>query len=307
MKSPIFLIIALLFGAFAPRPDQQTDQAVELDKATQLSAEVTKLFGEARYQDALPIAQQVLEVRQRLLKPDDEQLAIALSNLGEIYHALKKEPEATKAFQGALAIYETHPNQNVLMLAKTLERLGYAFYMKRDFKSAEPLYLRAVELEEKALGPRDAQTILAMKNYACIDFLADAGQWRGKDSTINPDDPVKALRNRATCWLSGFKEDCSDSVGQGARAGVLNGKAVHLATPRYPEVARNQRRSGVSFIVVLIDESGKVIQSRAVCGGYDELNEASLQAARASVFTPTTMNGQPVKVTGAIIYNFVAQ
>jgi len=30
-------------------------------------------------------------------------------------------------------------------------------------------------------------------------------------------------------------------------------------------------------------------------------------AARASKFTPTKLSGQPVKVSGVIIYNFVAQ
>src|SRR5438477_9989346 len=105
MKASIFLIIVLLFSGAATKPGQQNDPTTELAKASQLSAEVNKLFGAGRYQEALSSAQQVVEIRRRLLKPDDEQLAIALSNLGEIYHALKKETEATKAFQAALAIY----------------------------------------------------------------------------------------------------------------------------------------------------------------------------------------------------------
>jgi hypothetical protein len=37
------------------------------------------------------------------------------------------------------------------------------------------------------------------------------------------------------------------------------------------------------------------------------LQAAAVAAARASKFTPTKLSGQPVKVNGVIIYNFVAQ
>src|SRR5262249_22324726 len=157
MKGSILLIIAFLFssGAFPPHLDQDTDPSAELAKATQLNLEVTKLFDQHHYKEALPMAEQVVQIRQRLLKADDDQLAIAFSNLGEIYHGLKKDEEAAKAFRAALAIYETHPDRNVVRLAKTLERVGYGLYLKRDFKNAEPLYLRAVVLQEKTLGPTD--------------------------------------------------------------------------------------------------------------------------------------------------------
>jgi len=34
---------------------------------------------------------------------------------------------------------------------------------------------------------------------------------------------------------------------------------------------------------------------------------AAEEAARKSLFTPTFLSGKPVKVTGIVIYNFVAQ
>lgn len=88
--------------------------------------------------------------------------------------------------------------------------------------------------------------------------------------------------------------------------GVLNGKAVRLVTPPYPAIARSAHAGGQVTVQVLIDENGNVIAAHAA-SGHPLLQAAAVQAARASKFTPTKLSGQPVKVNGVIIYNFVAQ
>ncbi len=88
--------------------------------------------------------------------------------------------------------------------------------------------------------------------------------------------------------------------------GVLNGKAVSLPKPVYPPIARAARASGTVTVQVTVDESGKVISARAV-GGHPLLQQSAVQAAYGARFSPTQLSGQPVKVTGLITYNFVAQ
>jgi protein TonB len=88
--------------------------------------------------------------------------------------------------------------------------------------------------------------------------------------------------------------------------GVLNGKATSLPKPAYPAIARAANASGTVTVQVTIDESGKVISAHAV-GGHPLLQQAAVQAAYGARFTPTQLSGQPVKVTGVITYNFVAQ
>jgi periplasmic protein TonB len=88
--------------------------------------------------------------------------------------------------------------------------------------------------------------------------------------------------------------------------GVMNGKAVRLVTPPYPAIARSAHASGAVQVQVLIDEDGNVISAHAV-SGHPLLQAAAVAAARSSKFTPTKLSGQPVKVNGVIIYNFVAQ
>jgi len=88
--------------------------------------------------------------------------------------------------------------------------------------------------------------------------------------------------------------------------GVLNGKAISLPKPAYPPIARAAHASGTVVVQVLIDENGNVVSAHAV-SGHPLLQGAAVGAARQAKFSPTKLSGQPVKVTGVIQYNFVAQ
>jgi protein TonB len=85
--------------------------------------------------------------------------------------------------------------------------------------------------------------------------------------------------------------------------GVLNGTAVSLPKPIYPDSARQMRASGVVTVEVIVDETGKIISARAT-SGHNMLRDAAVQAALKARFTPTKVSGQPVKVSGLITYNF---
>jgi protein TonB len=88
--------------------------------------------------------------------------------------------------------------------------------------------------------------------------------------------------------------------------GVLNGKALSLPHPPYPQIAKAAHASGTVVVQVLIDENGNVVSARAV-SGHPLLQAVAVAAARGARFSPTKLSGQPVKVTGVIQYNFVAQ
>jgi hypothetical protein len=86
--------------------------------------------------------------------------------------------------------------------------------------------------------------------------------------------------------------------------GNLNGKAISLARPPYPVEARGI--SGMVGIQILIDENGRVIFAEAI-EGPAVLRQVSLESAKSARFSPTRLSGQPIKVTGRIVYNFVSQ
>jgi protein TonB len=85
--------------------------------------------------------------------------------------------------------------------------------------------------------------------------------------------------------------------------GILNGKAISLPAPSYPEMAKRARAAGVVEVEVVIDITGKVISAKAT-KGQALLMLAAEQAAKLARFTPTLLSGQPVRITGVITYNF---
>jgi len=84
----------------------------------------------------------------------------------------------------------------------------------------------------------------------------------------------------------------------------LNGKALSLPKPTYPEAARAVRASGAVQVQVLIFEDGSVFSAEAA-GGHPLLRASAVTAACGARFTPTLLEGNPVKVSGIITYNFV--
>ena len=82
--------------------------------------------------------------------------------------------------------------------------------------------------------------------------------------------------------------------------GMLNGKAIYLPVPEVPA----GEASGVVLVAVVIDESGSVVEARAV-SGPQHLHAAAVNAARLARFSPTLLMGEPVRVSGTLSYNFV--
>ena len=87
--------------------------------------------------------------------------------------------------------------------------------------------------------------------------------------------------------------------------GILNGKAISLPHPEYPQAAAAVRASGAVSVQVTIDENGNVI-SAAAASGHPLLRAAAESAAREAKFSPTLLSGNPVKVSGILTYNFAA-
>ncbi len=86
--------------------------------------------------------------------------------------------------------------------------------------------------------------------------------------------------------------------------GVLNGRVLKLPKPTYPRDAYEAGASGQVAVQVVVDETGKVISAKAV-SGHPLLHKVSEQAARKAKFAVTKLAGEPVKITGVVVYNFV--
>ena len=86
--------------------------------------------------------------------------------------------------------------------------------------------------------------------------------------------------------------------------GILNGKAVDLIAPAYPQAARDAGASGTVEVRVVFDETGNVIWARAT-SGHPDLRQAAEDAAWKTKFHPTILSGQAVRTSGVLMYRFV--
>jgi protein TonB len=79
-------------------------------------------------------------------------------------------------------------------------------------------------------------------------------------------------------------------------------KLVHVPA-EYPEIARRARVEGLVIIEAMIDERGFVRDAR-VLRSVPLLDAAALAAATQWRYTPTLLNGVPVRVLMSITFNF---
>ncbi|MFL6229345.1 MAG: energy transducer TonB [Pyrinomonadaceae bacterium] len=84
---------------------------------------------------------------------------------------------------------------------------------------------------------------------------------------------------------------------------LIVSKIVSKPVPPYPQIAKVAHIEGTVSVEILVDEQGRVI-SATPTNGPAMLREAARLAALQARFTPTQLNGQPVKISGVISYNF---
>jgi len=87
------------------------------------------------------------------------------------------------------------------------------------------------------------------------------------------------------------------------KIGSLLEYATKQAKPVYPPAARTIRQTGVVKVEVVIDETGEVAEVQK-SSGPSMLQSAAKDAIRKWKFKPFMRDGQPVKATGFVSFNF---
>jgi len=173
-----------------------------------------------------------------------------------------------------------------------------SFQTQIGTKQAEGVRLRSTRSETKTgevIWVRWKLRLIALVFVrADADKSVGAELWQTVSSSLRVEAPV------LTAVATGTEPTENDKI----EGGVLNGKALALPQPAYPPLARAAHVSGTVMVQVLIDEQGNVSAAHAV-DGHPLLQSVCVAAAREAKFSPTLLEGEPVRVTGVIQYNFV--
>jgi TonB family protein len=334
MKKSILVLIALYLCVFSIKAQTSPD---ERDKLKQLNQQVVTTYKAGKIDDALILAKQSVDLSVKVFGAEHDETAAAYSNLGTLYRLKKKYTEAAENLQKALAIYNLRPAKNGKSLAKTLDNLAAVYALDGDRKKAAETYQTALIAAENAFGKESAELLPYLKSmtdvYVFNKKLDEAQEVLARRYKIAekslPDDTTQLteISDEFTCFVhqnfsreevpgrqkqfseatKSEEDKISDSNNsdKNIKGGVVNSKAKNLVAPVYPPNARSRFASGIIVVKVTIDEEGKVISAAPACSGDIDLLSASVAAAKKSKFTPTLLGGQPVKVTGVIVYAFV--
>lgn len=139
----------------------------ELERARRLSEESRSLRGKGKYDQALQLAERVLEIREKVLGANDLAVAKSLHALAGLYDDKGDYVKAEPLNLRALAIREKILGPNHPDVAWSLFNLAWIFLSRQDFTRAEQFYLRAAMIQENALG-KDHPDVATMLNDLAI-------------------------------------------------------------------------------------------------------------------------------------------
>jgi TonB family protein len=145
------------------------------------------------------------------------------------------------------------------------------------------------------VSPEDTAKAEVSKEQAARDAEAN------KNAPNKPDGATDAPETKAP-----ESANANPGAKKPIAGGVLNGKALVLPKPEYPPTARAAKAAGSVTVQITVDEYGTVISAQAV-SGHPLLQQSAVSAAYMARFSPTFLMGEPVKVSGLIVYQFVAQ
>ncbi len=146
--------------------------ATELDRALQearnLFAESVRLYRAGKYNEAQPLAEHALGVREKALGPEHLETAQSLNFLAVVYLDKGDYARAEPHFQRALIIREKRLGAEHPETAQSLNNLANLYRAKGDYAKAEPLYQRALTIWEKTLGPEHPFVAASLNNLALL-------------------------------------------------------------------------------------------------------------------------------------------
>ncbi|MEJ7848438.1 MAG: energy transducer TonB [Pyrinomonadaceae bacterium] len=129
-----------------------------------------------------------------------------------------------------------------------------------------------------------------------------------KPVVTEPKKTEEPLRNRIVAGVPTVEAAKPEAVPEVKPTGPLEvGSLIAYATkqsaPVYPSAARSMRTSGVVKVEVTVNETGDVAEVKKT-SGPSLLQTAAKDAVRKWKFRPFVRDGQPVKATGFVNFNF---
>jgi CHAT domain-containing protein/Tfp pilus assembly protein PilF len=145
-------------------------QRQELGEARALNRRALRLDEEGKAQEAIPLAEKALAIRERILGTDHPQCATSLNNLAGLYSSIGDGGRAEGLYRRALELRTRTLGEHHPHYANSLNNLGDLYLRRGDCRRAEALVRQALEVDRETLGANHPDTVAALSNLASIEY-----------------------------------------------------------------------------------------------------------------------------------------
>ncbi|MCA2816158.1 MAG: tetratricopeptide repeat protein [Microcystis sp. M085S1] len=153
-------------GSYVLSWREATERDIALAEAERLNQQVIQLYQQGKYNEAIPLAEQALAIRKKVLGDNHPDTAQSLNNLAELYTVQGRYSEAEPLYKQALAIIKQQLGDNHPYTATSLNNLALLYQSQGRYSEAEPLYKEALAIRKQQLGDNHPDTAASLNNLA---------------------------------------------------------------------------------------------------------------------------------------------
>jgi len=141
------------------------------DELQNLHNKVTKLYNQGHYKDAIPLAEQALQLAHKSSDPQNTKVATALCDLADLHRVMGNYAAAEQLYKQSQEIREKTLGKDHLEVAMSLYGLAELYRIMGNYVAAEPLHKQALAIREKNLGNDHSDIAMSLNGLASIYFV----------------------------------------------------------------------------------------------------------------------------------------
>jgi serine/threonine-protein kinase len=238
------------------------------------------------YDDARPLLQEALAIRQRLRGPDHPEVADTLVRLGSLAQS-SGQGNPVPLFRQALAIREQRLGPNHPVVAGTLNNLGAALAARGRFDEAEAVLRRSLALHRQLWGERDPRVAKVLHNLSGIAFLqgrteeGERLQRRAlaiREASLPDDDPDLSGSREALALMLRKRGEAAEAARLLERVAAANER---IYGPDHPELAKTLLNLGLAYASLDREAEARRLLERALAIDEKALEPGHPQLLRA--------------------------
>ncbi|MGK7935249.1 MAG: tetratricopeptide repeat protein [Xenococcaceae cyanobacterium] len=177
IKLSISSVVAVVgvMGFWIGMPIAMVEQAMsqvspqeELAEAERLNQQVEQLYQQGKYNEAIPLAEQALAIRKKVLGDNHPDVAESLNNLAVLYESQGRYTEAEPLYQQALTIRKQQLGDNHPDVAESLNNLAVLYESQGRYSEAETLHKESLAIRKQRLGDNHPNVAQSLNNLAGV-------------------------------------------------------------------------------------------------------------------------------------------